>query len=471
MEYTMVITADMIQSVIPEAKCYGTHTSFAYLFVDSRKPREGGTFLALRGKYHDGHDFVADAVRNGATSLIIAQDKQECLDAIARKHRKHLAIAVVPDTYDALIQLAHAWRQQFAYPIIGVTGSVGKTSTKELLARMLRNAGKGCFASYGNQNTQVGVALNMLELDDQYDMAVFEVGIEKRGEMEQRVAMLQPTTGVITSIAHSHLAGLGSLYDIAAEKRLLFSQFKTDNIGIINGDISILSSISYPHPVIRFGFKTTNQVQARKVQIHGNTSRFVLKLYGRRYQITAPTGHTGHISNMLACAATCCFLGISDEDIVAGLQEPVFIPGRYFPQHITDSNSIVIDDCYNANPASMKEALLAFERLETRGEKVAVLGDMEDLGVNTAFWHRQLGRILRKAPSITHVVLVGKYVKWAQETVPFGVLVHVVADWKEAYAYINSAALTNNTAMLIKASRTVGLDNLVNAINHVSVSK
>jgi len=462
----MTMTSAFIQTAVTGATCYGDGP-FSRFSIDSRSVQEGGTFLALVGYKQDGHSFVKEAVDRGARALIIDQDKQSCLDHIDARVRKQLSVVVVPNTYTALYELAAAWRQQISYPIIGVTGSVGKTFTKEMLANMLRSAGWACFASHGNQNTHIGVALNILALTDEYDIAVFEVGIDKRGEMQSRVDMLQPTTGIITTVAHSHLAGIGSLHDIAAEKRQLFARFNSDNIGVINGDVDILSSIAYQHPVIRFGFKMTNQVQARKVQVTGNESRFLLKLYGRRYRVAMETGHTGYICNALACAATCCYLGVSDDDIVAGMHKPLYVPGRYYPQPLAHGSGVVIDDCYNANPASMKEAILAFERRESHGEKVAILGDMEDLGVNTPFWHRQVGRVLRKAPSINRVILVGQYMSWMHETVPYGVTVHTAADWHEAYECVRNISLHDDSALLVKASRSVGLDNLVNKITHV----
>jgi len=469
MEYTMNLTAALIQSVIPEAHCFGASRPFHGISIDSRSVSEEGTFVALTGQTHDGHDFVADAIKRGARSLIIRQDRQDCLEAVDARVKDDIAVAVVPDTYTALYQLAATWRQQFHIPIIGVTGSVGKTSTKEMLANVLRTAGYSCFASYGNQNTQLGTALNILRLGEHHDIAVFEVAARRRGDIAQRVDMLRPTTGIITSVAHSHLAGIGSIYDIAAEKRQLFTYFQSDNIGIINGDISILSSISYAHPVIRFGCKTTNQVQARKLQMSGHQSRFVLKLYGRRHQVAMPTGHTGHVMNALACAATACFLGVSDADIIRGIQEPVYIPGRYRPQYIGKSYGTLVDDCYNANPASMKEALLAFDRLDVQGQKIAVIGDMEQLGVNTSFWHRQIGRVLRKTPSIQHVVLVGRYVHWIEETLPEHVTAHHVSDWQQAHAYVEQQQLQDG-ALLVKGSRSIGLENLVNAVSYVSAT-
>jgi len=463
----MAVTAEFIQSVVTQAEVVHDAGALSQFAVDSRSVQTGGTFIALKGENQDGHSFVQDAVSRGASGLLIQQDQRACLDALSQKQRKQMTIIAVPDTYEALYAVAAAWRQQFSYPIIGVTGSVGKTYTKEMLANMLRHAGKRCFASEGNQNTQIGVALNILDLDDTYDIAVFEVGINRRGAMAYRVELLQPTTGIITTVAHSHLAGIGSLNDIAAEKRQIFSQFKSDNIGVINGDIDILSSISYPHPVIRFGFKTTNQIQARKVQMNGSTARFHLKMYGRRHRVAVTTGHTGNVLNTLACVAACCYLGVSDEQIVSGLQQPIYIPGRYCPQYIGNSNALLIDDCYNANPASMKEAILAFERLETRGEKIAVLGDMEELGVNTSFWHRQVGRTLRKAPSIRTVILVGKYVHWVRETIPVGVTVYTASDWQEAHKLTKEHGVKDDSALLVKASRKVGLDNLVREMTHV----
>src|SRR5690606_28378310 len=153
----------------------------------------------------------------------------------------------VPDTLQGLIRLAMAWRDQFSYPVIGITGSVGKTSTKEMIVNICKKANINYVASHGNQNTKIGLALNILRMREKHNVALFEVGISKRGEMVQLARMMKPTSAVITSIGHSHMEGLGSLSDIALEKRSIFHCFTEESIGIINGDIPMLSDIGYTH--------------------------------------------------------------------------------------------------------------------------------------------------------------------------------------------------------------------------------
>ncbi len=253
-------------------------------------------------------------------------------------------ILAVPNPLQALIQLATVWRAQFTYPVVGITGSVGKTSTKEMIANILTLNDMPIIASHGNQNTNIGLSLNMLRMRSAHKAAIFELGISKRGEMAQLAAIVKPTTAIITNIGHQHMDGLGSLQDIALEKRDIFKYFAEENIGIINGDQSILSHVSYPHPVIRFGSKTTNQIQARKIRVNGSHINFVLKIYKKKYNIILDQPHMGSVFNALAATAAAHLLGVPEEIIVKGIQRPLVVAGRFEQRPLKFAKGSLIND-------------------------------------------------------------------------------------------------------------------------------
>jgi UDP-N-acetylmuramoyl-tripeptide--D-alanyl-D-alanine ligase len=362
----------------------------------------------------------------------------------------------------ALYDLAIAWRAQFDIPVIGVTGSVGKTSTKEFIGSMLTSARKKHLISYGNQNTLIGASLNILKIRPEHEVAVFEMGISRPGEMAALAHMIRPTMGVITAIGHSHMEGLGSLHDIALEKRSIFKYFTENNIGVINGDQPLLSRVGYSHPVVKFGFKTTNQIQARKVRIIDTHARFTLKIYQNKYEVSIDKPHLGAVSNTLAAAAVAHLLGISDEAIVEGIQNATVVAGRFEQKKLRSGTGILINDCYNANPESMKAALLAFQKIETPAKKIAVIGDMLELGVNSPFWHRQVGRFLRKVSSLKQVILVGNMVEWTKKTIPLDIEVIHVPTWSDAVGELERMVAHQESMVLVKGSLGMGLLNLVN---------
>lgn len=431
--------------------------------IDTRKLEKGDIFVALTGAVQDGHEFIEDAVKKGAAGLIIAQAKKNCLKTISEKILSALLVVIVPDTRVALIRLAAAWRSEFKYPVVCITGSVGKTSTKETLCNIFDVYGKHYVASAGNHNTVLGLALSILHMRPEHEMAIFELGINKRGEMKELVALAKPTIALITCIGHAHMEGLGSICDIAAEKRDIFSLFKEDNIGIINGDQPLLAHVSYSHPVVKFGSKTTNQIQARKVQQGSDCVSFILKLYGRKFKILLKTNHNGAVYNTLAAVALAHLLKIPTETIITAIQMPLVVAGRFEHRSLKAGNGIMINDCYNASPESMKAALLALQKIETPAQKIAILGDMGELGINSPFWHRQLGRFLRKVPSLGRVILVGSLVEWTKKTIPVNLPIDHVANWQEAVKLLETRP-PNDSLILVKGSRAMGLDNLVTTL-------
>lgn len=451
-----------IRNVISHVSIFGTIPPELEFSVDSRSLSTQTIFVALKGTRQNGHSFLVDAFKNGAAGALISIDKrEECQQILKENQLEKKLLIVVPDPLEALIAFATAWREQFDIPIIGITGSVGKTSCKEAIAQLLKTARMEFIASRGNQNTLIGAALNMLRLRSHHQVGVFEMGISRRGEMALLAKVVKPTIGIITSIGHSHMEGLGSLQDIALEKRDIFKYFTEKNIGIVNGDQPLSAMVSYPHPIIKFGSKTTNQIQARKVRVVDAHIRCVLKVYKDKYNVVLEKPHAGAITSALVAAAVSHILLIPHDILCEAVQKPVVIPGRFERRALRSGRGAVISDCYNANPESVKAALSAFQNIETGAFKTVVLGDMLELGVNSPFWHRQIGRFFRKAPSLKKVILVGNLVQWVEKTLPLGVLVERVQTWQEATKLIDKIAPAQNHLILVKGSNGVGLLNLV----------
>jgi UDP-N-acetylmuramoyl-tripeptide--D-alanyl-D-alanine ligase len=453
-----------LQGAIPEVT-FVSRADIAepHVSIDTRTLGAGDIFVALKGATTDGHNYVQEAVEKGAAGLIIDQDHKELLHTLDQAKIKKMLVLMVPDTLKALVAMAYAWRTEFKGKVVAITGSVGKSSTKEMVQNILTLHGVSHYCSYGNQNTLVGVAMNMLSVRDEHAVAIFELGIGKRGQMAQLVALARPDIGVITNVGHAHMEGLGSLQDIAIEKRDVFKLFTEKHIGIVNGDQPLLAHVAYMHPVVKFGTKTVNQVQARKIHVSSKNISFILKLYKQKFPISLAQTHEGAIFNSLAAASVAYLLDIPAEVIARGITIPVHIEGRFEPLPLAGARGIVINDCYNANPESMKASLLAFQHFETKDQKIAVLGDMLELGINSPFWHRQLGRFLRKIPSLQHVILVGNMVQWTKQTLPLGLTVEHVPTWQEAHKAL-AKYLDKESVVFVKGSHGMGLHHLVTTL-------
>lgn len=445
---------------------YENFPRYLNISVDSRTICKEDVFVALKGKHVDGHDFIAEVLVKGAAGLIIEESKLAILSQVDANLLKDKLVVIVKDGLRALISLATAWREQFNCTVVGITGSVGKSSTKEILRNILTKYDITSYVSYGNQNSLIGASINVLKLRENHRVAVFELGISARGEMAELVEIVKPTISVITAIGHSHMAGLGTLSDIAEEKRMIFRLFKEHNIGIINGDQILLAQIGYIHPVIKFGLKTTNQIQARKIRIINNKIQFTLKIYQQKFVNVKINGsHAGAVYNALAASAVACLLNIPAEIIVQGIEAPIQLPGRFQMKTITmGQGGMLIDDCYNASPESVKAALVGFDHILSDYKKIAVLSDMNELGVDAAFWHRQIGRVLSKMTSLDEILLVGNYIQEVQKTLPINFKSMSVDHWQVAVDYLQIQLQTQKLLLLIKGSTfgyTQGLAKLV----------
>ncbi len=433
--------------------------------VDTRTLQKGDVFVALQGQAVDGHDFVQEALRKGASGFVLAQQKKAELLAKFGEQLAEKKVLFVTDTLQTLVAIAHHWRLQFSYPVVAITGSVGKTTTKEMVKSILEASGKKYLVSSGNQNTLVGVALNILKMQPEHEVAVFEVGIGVIGAMQKIVQLLWPTCAVITKIGHAHMQGLGDLQAVAREKLQVFSYFSQNNMGIINGDQPELSDVLYTHPVLRFGRKKNNQIQASKVVVAHNTTSFVVKIHGASYPVIMQGCHEARVYNALAAISVGYALGIDPKFLLAGISKPLQVPGRFeVLQH--HSGSILINDAYNANPDSVKAALLALQAYETDKEKIVVLGDMLELGEDSLLWHRRMGRFLHKVNDVSQVILIGQQARVMQETLPCGVTSVTFGAVHEAFDFLKQLLLQKNKVFLFKASHGVNLVGIIKQLQN-----
>lgn len=452
-----------LKSVVPEVTFLSTvFPQELNVSVDSKIVCPGDIFIALEESYDK--QWLDQMLQKGVSGLIIAHHARNLFDGIDMRRLQHMFVALVPDTLEALKKIATAWRQQFDYPVVGLTGSVGKSSTKTIIANILHLQDVPYLCAHDHQASIADVAVQLCNMREYHKVAIFELSISKRGQMAELAAMVNPTIGLIINIGHAHMEGLGSLQDIALEKKDIFKYFTEKSIGIVNGDQQLLAQAAYVHPVIKFGTKTINQIQARKIHISSKHISFILKVYKHKYPIILNNTHEGSIFNSLAAAAVAYLLNVPVEKIIQGIQVPIAISGSFERLPLKHAKGILINDCTNANPESMKTSLLAFQQLDTQDQKIAVLGDMLELGVNSPFWHRQLGRFLRKVPSLQHVILVGKMVQWTKRTLPLGLTVDIVPTWEDAVNKLKER-LDKESAVLVKGSHKLGLSHLV---DHVS---
>lgn len=438
--------------------------------IDSRTILPGEFFIALKGPQFDGHDFVAAAVQRGACGVLVSQQGYEAIKKSFSVTGIEVLVVIVPDVQQAFIDLAKAWRKKLTCPVVGITGSVGKTSTKEMVRSIVQKAGLDAYVSFKNYNNIFGLCYNILRIPLSSKAAILEVGINEQGEMLQLADILRPNIALITCVAHAHLEGLGDcLQTVAHEKRQLFAFFTGQEVGIICGDQPLLSDVHYAHPIARFGAKTRNQVQSRKITLahdgkDGFITTFVLKWYGKKASVTMQGNHKGFINNALAASSIAYFLQLSLDSVVQGLQAYEGVESRFEMKQLRANKGILFNDCYNANPESMKAAIVAFSQFKGTGPKIAVLGDMLELGKKEAYWHRQIGRVITKSSDVDILILVGERARMIGKTTPMDMPIEFAQNWQEAQQKLEGLLTHDDTFVLVKASHGMHLDQMVKGV-------
>ncbi len=358
--------------------------------LDSRLVEENGLFFATVGEKVDGHKFISQVFEKGALCVVTEKTPEVVLEEHDCKINTWGAYILVEDSFQALKDIAEFYRSQLTIPIVGITGSVGKTSTKEFVAGVLSEKFK-VLKTEGNFNNEVGLPLTLLKIRKEHQVAVVEMGISDFGEMHRLSQMARPNICVLTNIGQCHLENLKSRQGIFQAKTEIFDFMDENGYVCVNGDDDMLAGLQEVKnkPVVKFGFSKENDIYADDIKNMGLFgSEAVVHEKGSSYQILVPLPGQHMIANAMAAAAVAGILGLSREEIQQGISHVQPVGGR--SNIIKRDDLTLIDDCYNANPVSMGSAI---DLLKTAiGRKVAILGDMFELGTDSDKMHAQVGR-------------------------------------------------------------------------------
>ncbi len=426
--------------------------------VDSRLVRPGVIFFALPGERTDGHRFLEDAVAAGAGALVVtAELGSERLDALSAAG---VTIVRVDDAAVALGAVASVYRDRFDPLVIGITGSLAKTSTKEQLAEVL-DEDFDVLRSPANWNNEIGLPMTLLQLRPEHEVAVLEMGFYTSGEIALLARLARPSIGIVTAVRGVHLSRAGSIEAIEAGKRELVEALPAGGWAILNADDArvLRMASATPARVLTYGFSETAAVRATDVVSLGvEGMRFRLWLAGRSHDVSTPVLGRHGVHNALAAAAAAHVAGMDAGDIVRGLGRLFSMPHR--TQLHRAAAWTILDDSYNASPDAVIAALGLLAELP--GRHIAVLGEMLELGETAAAEHRRVGAVA--AGVADELVVVGEgALAIADGAVSAGMddtHVHAVERRDEALAYLLQALQEGDT-VLVKASRGAQLDLLV----------
>jgi len=439
-----------------KATLLGDDVKFIDCSTDTRHLKPGAIYVALRGENFDGHDFVIEA-QNKKASAIIVEKNVDC----------DLPTLRVADTRKALGDLAHLWRQRFDLSLFAITGSNGKTTTKEMLKNILApleispsDSQTKVLASQGNFNNDIGVPLTLFNLQAEHKYAVIEMGANHPGEIAYLTNIAQPTVATITQCAPAHLEGFKSVKGVALAKGEIFSNLKAGGVAVINNDdayADLWHELADSHPKLTFGLENDADVTAVDRCQNENSSDFTLQTKSGHIAIHLPLPGRHNIMNALAASACALAGGCSLNAIQTGLQNMRAVKGRL--QRCQGIQGItLINDTYNANPTSLNAALAVLNH--NKPPYWLVLGDMKELGTDSALFHQQAGQVAREngverlwAIGENSLHAVKSFGKGGQHFIHHHDLIQALRTQLPPYVTI-----------LIKGSRGMQMEKVVNAL-------
>lgn len=430
------------------ARLEGANVGFNRVVTDTRILAAGDLFVALKGENFDGHEFVARAAASGAVGAIVSHH----IDC-------ELPQIVVADTLIALQEYAASWRNDFNLPIVAVTGSNGKTTTKQMLSSIFVSRGP-VLATQGNFNNHIGLPLTLLSLRREHNTAVIEMGASNPGEIELLTRLTRPNIGVITQAGDAHLEGFGSREGVARAKGELFAGIG-GGVAVINADDAyapLWHELAKASSTLSFGFSEQADVRALHVQAFPAEApvgtQFELRAPEGRQTVNLPLPGRHNVCNALAAAACAVAMGMDLKDIAAGLARMDAPQGR-LSWKTTREGARLLDDSYNANPTSLQAGMELLASLN--GERVLVLGGMAELGDNAASLHYQAG-VAAKTLKINRLFTLGPLA--AEAARGFGEGAQAFEDFNELAAALRPH-LNKNVALLVKGSRSSRMERVV----------
>lgn len=355
---------------------------FSQVETDTRAITEGALFVALKGETFDGHDYVLQAKERGAAGAVVAEDRPEY-------KQEGFAVVIVTDTRKAYQDLARFHRRRFSIPVIAVTGSVGKTSTRSMIAAVLSQKYR-VLQTEKNFNNEIGLPKTLLQLTPEHEACVVEMGMRGLGQIAELAAIAEPDIGVVTNVGKSHIELLGSQDNIARAKSELVRALSEDGVAILNQDDSYVAAMAdlCRGKVVGYGIESNAAIRASRVVCSEKGLRFACRCFDQVMDIHMPLIGSHNVYNALAAIAVGRVLGLTEHQLQKGLSEYRGMPMRQELIHLGEYT--FINDAYNANPASMSEALKSLALL-TKGRKIAVLGGMLELGDWTVREHEKIG--------------------------------------------------------------------------------
>ena len=420
--------------------------------IDTRTIRSQEAFIAIKGNNFDGHDFIEEAIRKGA-SCVIKERRQP------KAARRNTVFIEVKDTIKALGDIARFQRKRFAIPIIAITGSNGKTTAKEMVAWILSQRFK-VLKNEGTQNNHIGLPLTLLNLETGHDIVVLEIGTNHPGEVEYLSKICEPNVGIITNIGPAHLEYFHNLKGVLKEKYALIKNLKRPSIAILNSDDSLLRNYLFKNNKRPFslglGIKNRTDFFASSIKFASEKLEFLVNL---KYRFKLKTLGYYNISNALVAVAVARLFGIEYKEIIARLANFDFPQSRL--AFIKRNNIKFIDDTYNSNPLSLKQALNALGDLKVGGRKIFVMGDMLELGSRKILFHCQAGRQVERVCDV--FITVGKLSRLAADAARASGFdlknIFTCQSSKEARDILfNKISPKENDVVLVKGSRLMKME-------------
>jgi len=435
-----------------DGELFGEDREISSVSIDTRTLVEGSLYLAIKGQNFDGHAFIEKAEKAGAYAVLVNHKTETALPQI-----------IVKDTHLALAEVAAFWKNKFLIKTIGVTGSNGKTTVKEMIASILSVNAKVLFTQ-GNLNNDIGVPLTLLKLQKEHQYAVIEMGANHAGEIKYSSHYVKPDVAVITNAGVAHIEGFGSLEGIAKAKAEIFESLGENGIAVINKDDSFftlwLETVG-DRKKLTFGMDNTADIYAQEITLQFENdafvTQFVLTTATENIAIKLCLAGQHNVMNTLAAAACCLSVGISLKQIKHGIEQENPVTGRLQPM-IGKNGNLIIDDTYNANLDSFKVALNVLKQCD--GEHWVVLGAIGEMGKESKNIHKQLGKLL-KSKNVARVLAIGSDAEYSVEL--FGKGATFFSSHEQLISTLNHE-LKGSETVLIKGSRVQKMEKIVAAL-------
>ena len=422
--------------------------------TDSRTTKNKDVFFALGGKNFDGHDFVKDAIKKGAKALVISKE--------VKNIKQKINILKVKNTTIALGQLARYHRKKNNIPLLAITGSTGKTTTKDIIANILA-AKHRVLRNFGTHNNQIGVPQTIFKINSRYNICILELGTNHFGEISYLGTIALPQIAVITNIGVSHLEFLRDLNGVFREKKSIINYLKGPKIVLLNGDDNFLRKIKLTRDfkVFYFGQRKPCDFMASNISIENNKVSFT---FNKRHKFYLNSLGRFNIYNALVGIGCGLILGVDIKNIRKTLDNFQFSQRRF--NRIDCSKFSILDDTYNSNPLSLMKAVESLIEFKTKGRKILVMGDMLELGRRSVKLHRQIGRFIAQKP-IDMLVTLGKLSKSTADVAQLK-----SKDLRDIFAFDSKVELIDflkskikfGDILLIKGSRLLQMENITSSL-------